>query len=60
MTNYMKQTYRNRCTIAGPEGELALSIPTVKPEGLNADERYPDFGSWELEASTLECNRVGL
>ena len=28
----MKQTYRNRCTIAGPEGELALSIPTVKPE----------------------------
>lgn len=30
--HYMKQTYRNRCTIAGPEGELALSIPIVKPE----------------------------
>ena len=60
--HYMKQTYRNRCTIAGPEGELALSIPTVKPEEPKCPmkERYPDFGSWELEASTLECNRVGL
>ena len=29
--HYMKQTYRNRCTIAAPDGELALSIPTVKP-----------------------------
>ena len=24
--HYIKQTYRNRCTIAGPDGELALSI----------------------------------
>lgn len=30
--HYMKQTYRNRCTIAGPDGDIALSIPTVKPE----------------------------
>ena len=30
--HYMKQTYRNRCTIAAPDGELALSIPTVKAE----------------------------
>ena len=22
--HYMKQTYRNRCTITGPDGELAL------------------------------------
>ena len=29
--HYTKQTYRNRCTIAAPDGELALSIPTVKP-----------------------------
>ena len=29
--HYIKQTYRNRCTIAGPSGELALSIPTVTP-----------------------------
>lgn len=34
--HYMKQTYRNRCTIAVPDGELALSIPTVKPNTLNA------------------------
>ena len=32
--HYIKQTYRNRCTIAGPSGELALSIPTVKPDKL--------------------------
>ena len=32
--HYIKQTYRNRCTIAGPDGELALSIPTVKPDTL--------------------------
>ena len=26
--HYMKQTYRNRCTIAAPDGELALpSLP---------------------------------
>ena len=29
--HYTKQTYRNRCTIAAPDGALALSIPTVKP-----------------------------
>lgn len=32
--HYVKQTYRNRCTIAAPDGELALSIPTVKPDTL--------------------------
>ena len=32
--HYIKQTYRNRCTIAGPDGELALSIPTVKPDTI--------------------------
>ena len=30
--HYVKQTYRNRCTIAAPDGELILSIPTVKPD----------------------------
>ena len=54
--HYMKQTYRNRCTIAGPEGELALSVPTVKPE----NPKYPDFRPWQLEAPALECNGVGL
>lgn len=47
--HYMKQTYRNRCTIAGPGGELALSIPTVKPESPKCpmkDIRISDHGNW--------------
>lgn len=47
--HYMKQTYRNRCTIAGPEGELILSIPTVKPDKLKCpmkDIRISDHGNW--------------
>lgn len=45
----MKQTYRNRCTIAGPDGEIALSIPTVKPDSLKCpmkDIRISDHGNW--------------
>lgn len=47
--NYTKQTYRNRCTIAGAGGELALSIPTVKPttpKCLMRDIRISDHGNW--------------
>ena len=47
--HYIKQTYRNRCTIAGPSGELALSIPTVKPDTLKCpmkDIRISDHGNW--------------
>ena len=47
--HYIKQTYRNRCTIAGPGGELALSIPTVKPDTLKCpmkDIRISDHGNW--------------
>ena len=47
--HYMKQTYRNRCTIAGPDGEIALSIPTVKPDSLKCpmkDIRISDHGNW--------------
>ena len=47
--HYMKQTYRNRCTIASPNGELALSIPTVKPESPKCpmrDIRVSDHGNW--------------
>ena len=47
--HYMKQTYRNRCTITGPDGELSLSIPTVMP-----NERYPDFRPRQLETPALE------
>lgn len=47
--HYTKQTYRNRCNIAGPEGVLSLSIPTVKPESLKClmkDIRISDHGNW--------------
>lgn len=47
--HYMKQTYRNRCTIAAPNGELALSIPTVKTDSLKCamkDIRISDHGNW--------------
>ena len=47
--HYVKQTYRNRCTIAAPNGELALSIPTVKPNTLKCplkDIRISDHGNW--------------
>lgn len=47
--HYIKQTYRNRCTIAAPDGELALSIPTVKPDTLKCplrNIRISDHGNW--------------
>ena len=34
--NYLKQTFRNRCTIAAANGPLALSIPIVKPDTLKS------------------------
>lgn len=47
--HYIKQTYRNRCTIAGPNGELALSVPTIRPTALKCpvkDIRISDHGNW--------------
>ena len=47
--NYLKQTYRNRCTIAAANGPLALSVPIVKPDTLkcpNKDIRISDHGNW--------------
>ncbi|MBE6287276.1 MAG: hypothetical protein E7099_03680 [Mediterranea massiliensis] len=47
--HYVKQTYRNRCNIAAPDGELALTIPTVKPNTpkcLMRDIRISDHGNW--------------
>lgn len=47
--HYIKQTYRNRCTIAAPDGELALSIPTVKPDTTKCamkEIRISDHGNW--------------
>ena len=47
--HYLKQTYRNRCTIAAPDGPLALSVPIIKPDTLKCpmkDIRISDHGNW--------------
>ena len=47
--HYTKQTYRNRCVVAGANGPLSLSIPTEKgPEEkcLMKDIRISDHGNW--------------
>ena len=47
--NYIKQTYRNRTTIAAANGPLTLSIPIVKPathKSLTRDIQISDHGNW--------------
>ncbi|MBP5381002.1 MAG: WbqC family protein [Bacteroidaceae bacterium] len=47
--HYQKQTYRNRCLIASPNGVQALTIPVVKPDAPKAymrDIRISDHGNW--------------
>ncbi len=47
--NYLKQTYRNRCTIAGANGALSLSIPIEKSgtdKCLTKDIRISNHGNW--------------
>jgi len=47
--NYIKQTYRNRCTIASANGVQTLSIPIVKPDSLKCltkDIRIAEHGNW--------------
>lgn len=47
--NYQKQTYRNRCVIAGANGALTLTIPVIKPDSpkcLTKDIRISDHGNW--------------
>lgn len=46
---YQKQSYRNRCLIAGANGILPLSIPIEKPEvgkDTMKDIRISDHGNW--------------
>lgn len=56
--HYTKQTYRNRCVIAAPDGPLALTVPTVKYDGLKCpmkDIRISDHGNWRhLHWNALE------
>lgn len=47
--HYQKQTYRNRCVIAAPDGPLPLTIPIEKPDtpkALMRDIRISDHGNW--------------
>lgn len=56
--HYEKQSYRNRCVIASPQGELTLSIPVVKPAPKCAmkDVRISDHGNWRrLHWNALEA-----
>ena len=52
--HYTKQTYRNRCTIAAPDGALALSIQARHFK--MPDARYPHLRPWQLAPFTLECH----
>lgn len=47
--HYVKQSVRNRCTIAGPDGPVSLSIPVVKAERPGqpiCETRISDHGNW--------------
>ena len=47
--HYLKQTYRHRCTIAAPDGPLALTVPIIKPDTPKCpmrDIRISDHGNW--------------
>ena len=64
--NYTKQTYRNRCHIAGANGLLALSVPIVKPDTIKSptkDIRISDHGEWldfNEEIRRTVCNLIGI
>ena len=47
--HYVKQTFRNRCVIAGPDGPLPLTVPVVKPQDPHCpicEIRISDHGNW--------------
>jgi hypothetical protein len=47
--NYVKQTYRNRCTIVSANGPISLSIPVVHSSSEKVrtkDIRIADHGNW--------------
>ncbi|MBO5180679.1 MAG: WbqC family protein [Paraprevotella sp.] len=56
--HYVKQTYRNRCLIASPNGVQALTVPVVKPDHDKCpikDIRISDHGNWRhLHWNALE------
>ena len=47
--NYIKQTYRNRCIIAGSNGPMSLSLPIEKsnePKQFTKDVKLSEHGNW--------------
>lgn len=47
--HYLKQTYRNRCMIAGPGGRQVLTIPIIRNDPSHAEVRdieISDHGNW--------------
>lgn len=47
--NYIKQTYRNRCTILSANGQMALSIPIESAGGKKCpikEVRIAEHGNW--------------
>ena len=58
--HYVKQTFRNRCVIAGPNGMQTLTIPVEKgrtPKCLMRDLRISDHGNWRhLHWNALESS----
>ncbi len=58
--HYVKQTFRNRCVIAGPNGTQTLTIPVEKghtPKCLMRDLRISDHGNWRhLHWNALESS----
>ena len=51
--NYVKQTYRNRCSIAAANGPLSLSIPIVKPDTLKCQTVSPTTETGGTYTGTL-------
>ena len=48
--HYTKQTFRNRCIIAGANGLLSLTVPIVKPNNIkvpSCDIKISDHGNWQ-------------
>lgn len=47
--HYMKETYRNRCHILGPNGIITLTVPVVKSSMLKCEMcevKISDHGNW--------------
>lgn len=58
--HFVKQTFRNRCIITGPNGKQVLTVPVEKnPKGKTAmrDVRISDHGNWRhLHWNALESS----